>query len=105
MILISAPVTGKDNPGFVHDDAKPGRRSGKPEPGKSEPKQQVGAPGPVDVRQGGKDGGQGGKDGGQSGKNSKHGGKEASKKGPEEDHEFDIEGKSAVSGKKRTGWM
>ena len=98
MILISAPVTGKDNPGFVHDDAKPGRRSGKPEPGKSEPKQQVGAPGPVDVRQGGKDGGQGGKD-------SKQGGKEASKKGPEEDHEFDIEGKSAVSGKKRTGWM
>ena len=91
MILISAPVGGKDNPGFVHDDAKPGRRSGKPEPGKSEPKQQVGAPGPVDVRQGGKDGGQGGK--------------EASKKGPEEDHEFDIEGKSAVSGKKRTGWM
>ena len=112
MILISASVAGKDNPGFVHDDAKPGRRSGKPEPGKSEPKQQVGAPGPVDVRQGGKDGGQGGKnskqggkDSGQSGKNSKQGGKEASKKGPEEDHEFDIEGKSAVSGKKRTGWM
>ena len=98
MILISAPVGGKDNPGFVHDDAKPGRRSGKPEPGKSEPKQQVGAPGPVDVRQGGKDGGQ-------SGKNGQQGGKEASKKGPEEDHEFDIEGKSAVSGKKRTGWM
>ena len=97
MILISAPVDGKDNPGFVHDDAKPGRRSRKPEPGKSEPKQQVGAPGPVER--------QGGKDGGQSGKNSQQGGKEASKKGPEEDHEFDIEGKSAVSGKKRTGWM
>ena len=27
------------------------------------------------------------------------------KKAQEEDHEFDVEGKSVVSGKKRTGWM
>ena len=79
-ILISARAAGKDNPAFVHDE-------GKPETGK-----QVGS-GLAVGQQGGVPGLQ------------QQGAKEGSKKVQEEDHEFDIEGKSVVSGKKRTGWM
>ena len=81
--MISAPGVGKDNPAFVHDDeAKPGQQSTKPGPGNPEPGEQVvvAPPGIGQQQQGGK-------------------------KAQEEDHEFDVEGKSAVSGKKRTGWM
>ena len=85
--MISAPGVGKDNPAFVHDDeAKPGQSTkpepGKPGPGNPEPGEQVivAPPGIGQQQQGGK-------------------------KAQEEDHEFDVEGKSAVSGKKRTGWM
>ena len=96
--MISAPGTGRDNPAFVHDDeAKPGQQSTKPGPGKPEPgkpghgKPGHGKPGPgeqVVVAPPGI---------GQQ--------QQVGKKAQEEDHEFDVEGKSAVSGKKRTGWM
>ena len=95
--MISAPDVGKDNPAFVHDDeAKPGQQSTKPGPGKPEPgKPGHGKPGPGEQVVVAPPGiGQ-----------QQQVGKEGGKKAQEEDHEFDVEGKSAVSGKKRTGWM
>ena len=56
-----------------------------------------------------KRGEQGGEQGavavGDSGGASSGAGGQGGKKPPEEEHEFDVEGKSVVSGKKRTGWM
>ena len=84
--MISALGAGKDNPAFVHDDeAKPGQQSTKPGPGKPESGEQV-------VETG-------------IGQQQQVVVKEEGKKAQEEDHEFDVEGKSVVSGKKRTGWM
>ena len=42
---------------------------------------------------------------GYSGGSGSGAGGQGGKKPPEEEHEFDVEGKSVVSGKKRTGWM
>ena len=87
--MISARAAGKDNPAFVHDEGKP--ETGKQEGSGLAVGQQGGAPGPQ--QQGSAPG------------IGQQGAKEGSKKVQEEDHEFDIEGKSVVSGKKRTGWM
>ena len=110
--MISAPGVGKDNPAFVHDDeAKPGQQSTKLEPGKLEPgKPEPGKPGPGKPEPGKPGHGKPGP--GEQVVEAPPGigqqqqvGKEGGKKAQEEDHEFDVEGKSAVSGKKRTGWM
>lgn len=96
--MISARAAGKDNPAFVHDEGKPetGKQVGSglavgPQGGVPGPQQQGGAPGI-------------GQQGGAPAL-GQQGAKEGSKKTQEEDHEFDVEGKSVVSGKKRTGWM
>ena len=79
---------------MMTDEAKPGQSTkpepGKPGPGNPEPGEQV-VVAPPGI--------------GQQQQVGKEGGKEGGKKTQEEDHEFDVEGKSAVSGKKRTGWM
>ena len=100
--MISAPV-GKDNPAFVHDDAaKPGQQSTKPGPGKPEPgKPEPGKPGPGKPGPGKPEPGEQVVVAPPGIGQQQQGGKKAQ----EEDHEFDVEGKSAVSGKKRTGWM
>ena len=82
--LIFVSLAGADNLAFVEDEEKvagDGVKRG----------EQGGQLGAVAV---GESGGAGSGAGGQGGK-----------KPPEEEHEFDVEGKSVVSGKKRTGWM
>ena len=125
-IFISAP--GIDNAGFDDDEVKPGQQSaksgpgmsgpgkpesgkpepGKPESGKPEPgKPEHGKPEPGKPEPGKPEPGKPEPGKPESGKpeSGNQVGKEGGKKTQEEDHEFDVEGKSVVSGKKRTGWM
>ena len=94
--LIFVSLAGADNLAFVEDEEKvvgDGVKRG--EQGGEQGGQQVGQQGQQQAAVAvGDPGGAGSGAGGQSGK-----------KPPEEEHEFDVEGKSVVSGKKRTGWM
>ena len=96
--LIFVSLAGADNLAFVEDEEK------------------VAGDGVKRGQQGGQQGGdkvalgtQGGQQGavavGYSGGAGSGAGGQGGKKPPEEEHEFDVEGKSVVSGKKRTGWM
>ena len=86
--LICVSLAGADNLAFVEDEEK------------------VAGDGVKRGQQGGEQGGQQGAVAvGESGGAGSGAGGQGGKKPPEEEHEFDVEGKSVVSGKKRTGWM